>query len=129
LTSLSSGYLHRTHQRQCLRHGIRGGIDIGLSRHLAIRAVQVDYLRTQFSAIRRVNDRTLEQPRQSAEQLPLLYRYCISILKTLSRATASDSNAVPEARRDQQIPQHLLLVSFVSLPRSFLIADLVQKIP
>ncbi len=28
-----------------------GGIDIGLSRHLAIRAVQVDYLRTQFNAI------------------------------------------------------------------------------
>jgi hypothetical protein len=27
-----------------------GGIDIGLTRHLAIRAVQVDYLRTQFSA-------------------------------------------------------------------------------
>ena len=27
-----------------------GGIDIGLTRHLAVRAVQVDYLRTQFSA-------------------------------------------------------------------------------
>src|ERR1700682_2547598 len=27
-----------------------GGIDIGMTRHLAIRAVQVDYLRTQFSA-------------------------------------------------------------------------------
>ena len=27
-----------------------GGIDIGLTRHLAIRAVQVDYLRTQFNA-------------------------------------------------------------------------------
>src|SRR6202165_3079743 len=27
-----------------------GGIDIGMSRHLAIRAVQVDYLRTQFNA-------------------------------------------------------------------------------
>ena len=27
-----------------------GGIDIGLTRHLAIRAVQVDYLRTQFGA-------------------------------------------------------------------------------
>ena len=27
-----------------------GGVDIGLSRHLAIRAVQVDYLRTQFNA-------------------------------------------------------------------------------
>jgi hypothetical protein len=27
-----------------------GGIDIGLTRHLAIRAVQVDYLRTLFSA-------------------------------------------------------------------------------
>jgi len=27
-----------------------GGVDIGLTRHLAIRAVQVDYLRTQFSA-------------------------------------------------------------------------------
>jgi hypothetical protein len=28
-----------------------GGIDVGLTRHLAIRAVQVDYLRTQFSTI------------------------------------------------------------------------------
>ena len=28
-----------------------GGVDIGLTRHLAIRAVQVDYLRTQFNAI------------------------------------------------------------------------------
>jgi hypothetical protein len=28
-----------------------GGIDIGLTRHLAIRAVQVDYIRTQFNAI------------------------------------------------------------------------------
>src|SRR5438876_1856159 len=28
-----------------------GGIDIGLTRHLAIRAVQVDYLRTQFNAL------------------------------------------------------------------------------
>lgn len=27
-----------------------GGLDIGLTRHLAIRAVQVDYLRTQFNA-------------------------------------------------------------------------------
>ena len=27
-----------------------GGIDIGVTRHIAIRAVQVDYLRTQFSA-------------------------------------------------------------------------------
>jgi hypothetical protein len=27
-----------------------GGVDIGLTRHLAIRAAQVDYLRTQFSA-------------------------------------------------------------------------------
>jgi peptidoglycan-associated lipoprotein len=27
-----------------------GGIDVGLTRHLAIRAVQVDYLRTQFNA-------------------------------------------------------------------------------
>jgi hypothetical protein len=27
-----------------------GGLDIGLSRHFAIRAAQVDYLRTQFSA-------------------------------------------------------------------------------
>jgi len=27
-----------------------GGVDIGLTRHLAIRAVQVDYLRTQFNA-------------------------------------------------------------------------------
>ncbi|MBZ5722260.1 MAG: hypothetical protein LAO03_17960 [Acidobacteriia bacterium] len=27
-----------------------GGVDIGLSRHFAIRAAQVDYLRTQFSA-------------------------------------------------------------------------------
>jgi peptidoglycan-associated lipoprotein len=27
-----------------------GGIDIGLTRHLGIRAVQVDYLRTQFNA-------------------------------------------------------------------------------
>ncbi len=27
-----------------------GGLDVGLTRHLAIRAVQVDYLRTQFSA-------------------------------------------------------------------------------
>lgn len=27
-----------------------GGVDIGVSRHIAIRAVQVDYLRTQFSA-------------------------------------------------------------------------------
>jgi opacity protein-like surface antigen len=27
-----------------------GGIDIGLTRHLAIRAVQVDYLRSQFNA-------------------------------------------------------------------------------
>ena len=27
-----------------------GGVDIGLTRHLAIRAVQLDYLRTQFSA-------------------------------------------------------------------------------
>jgi opacity protein-like surface antigen len=27
-----------------------GGVDIGVSRHLAIRAIQVDYLRTQFSA-------------------------------------------------------------------------------
>jgi peptidoglycan-associated lipoprotein len=27
-----------------------GGIDFGLSRHLAIRAAQVDYIRTQFSA-------------------------------------------------------------------------------
>jgi hypothetical protein len=27
-----------------------GGIDIGLTRHLAIRVVQVDYLRTQFNA-------------------------------------------------------------------------------
>jgi hypothetical protein len=27
-----------------------GGMDIGLNRHLAIRAVQVDYLRTQFAA-------------------------------------------------------------------------------
>ncbi len=28
-----------------------GGVDIGLTRHLAIRAVQVDYLRTQFNSI------------------------------------------------------------------------------
>ena len=28
-----------------------GGIDVGLTRHLAIRAVQVDYLRTQFRTI------------------------------------------------------------------------------
>jgi hypothetical protein len=28
-----------------------GGIDIGLTRHLAIRAVQVDYIRTQFNSI------------------------------------------------------------------------------
>jgi hypothetical protein len=28
-----------------------GGIDIGLTRHLAIRAVQVEYIRTQFNAI------------------------------------------------------------------------------
>src|SRR5207248_4902401 len=27
-----------------------GGVDIGLTRHLAIRAVQIDYLRTQFNA-------------------------------------------------------------------------------
>ncbi len=27
-----------------------GGVDIGVTRHLAIRAAQVDYLRTQFSA-------------------------------------------------------------------------------
>jgi hypothetical protein len=27
-----------------------GGVDIGVSRHLAIRAIQVDYLRTQFNA-------------------------------------------------------------------------------
>jgi hypothetical protein len=27
-----------------------GGIDIGLTRHLAVRAVQVDYLRSQFNA-------------------------------------------------------------------------------
>lgn len=27
-----------------------GGIDIGMTRHFAIRAVQVDYIRTQFSA-------------------------------------------------------------------------------
>lgn len=27
-----------------------GGVDFGLTRHLAIRAVQVDYLRTQFNA-------------------------------------------------------------------------------
>ena len=27
-----------------------GGVDIGLTRHLAIRAIQVDYLRTQFNA-------------------------------------------------------------------------------
>lgn len=27
-----------------------GGVDIGLTRHFAIRAVQVDYLRTQFNA-------------------------------------------------------------------------------
>jgi len=27
-----------------------GGVDIGLTRHLTIRAVQVDYLRTQFNA-------------------------------------------------------------------------------
>jgi peptidoglycan-associated lipoprotein len=26
------------------------GVDIGLTRHLAIRAAQVDYLRTQFNA-------------------------------------------------------------------------------
>jgi hypothetical protein len=28
-----------------------GGLDIGLTRHLAIRAVQVDYIRTQFNTI------------------------------------------------------------------------------
>src|ERR1700675_2551272 len=28
-----------------------GGIDIGLTRHLAIRAVQVDYIRTQFNTL------------------------------------------------------------------------------
>jgi hypothetical protein len=28
-----------------------GGLDIGLTRHLAIRAVQVDYIRTQFNSI------------------------------------------------------------------------------
>ncbi len=28
-----------------------GGVDIGLTRHLAIRAVQVDYIRTQFNSI------------------------------------------------------------------------------
>ena len=28
-----------------------GGIDVGLTRHFAIRAVQVDYIRTQFNAI------------------------------------------------------------------------------
>ena len=28
-----------------------GGIDIGMTRHFAIRAVQVDYIRTQFNAI------------------------------------------------------------------------------
>lgn len=28
-----------------------GGVDIGLTRHLAIRAVQVDYLRTQFNSV------------------------------------------------------------------------------
>jgi hypothetical protein len=28
-----------------------GGVDIGLTRHLAIRAVQVDYLRTQFNTL------------------------------------------------------------------------------
>jgi hypothetical protein len=28
-----------------------GGVDIGLTRHLAIRAVQVDYIRTQFNTI------------------------------------------------------------------------------
>ena len=28
-----------------------GGLDVGLTRHLAIRAVQVDYIRTQFNAI------------------------------------------------------------------------------
>jgi hypothetical protein len=27
-----------------------GGVDIGVSRHFAIRAIQADYLRTQFSA-------------------------------------------------------------------------------
>jgi opacity protein-like surface antigen len=27
-----------------------GGVDIGVSRHIAVRAVQLDYLRTQFSA-------------------------------------------------------------------------------
>jgi hypothetical protein len=27
-----------------------GGVDVGVSRHLGIRAIQVDYLRTQFSA-------------------------------------------------------------------------------
>ncbi|MGH9501643.1 MAG: hypothetical protein ACRD20_02200 [Terriglobales bacterium] len=28
-----------------------GGLDIGLTRHIALRAVQVDYLRTQFNSI------------------------------------------------------------------------------
>jgi hypothetical protein len=28
-----------------------GGIDIGMTRHFAIRAVQVDYIRTQFNSI------------------------------------------------------------------------------
>jgi opacity protein-like surface antigen len=28
-----------------------GGIDIGLSRHFAIRAAQVDYLRTNFNSV------------------------------------------------------------------------------
>jgi hypothetical protein len=56
-----------------------GGIDIGLNRHLAIRAVQVDYLR-KVQRDRCVDDRTFQQPRQSAKQLPLLGRCCVSIL-------------------------------------------------
>ena len=44
-------HLHRPDQRQCLRHGLRRRIDIGLTRHFAIRAVQVDYLRTQFNSL------------------------------------------------------------------------------
>ena len=57
-----------------------GGIDIGLTRHLAIRAVQVDYIRTQFDAGDALTTGLSSSFGNSPEQLPLFNRDCVSIL-------------------------------------------------
>ena len=58
-----------------------GGVDhLGSSKHFAIRAAQLDYIRTNFNSTDALALGLFNKPEQSAEQLPFSRRNHLEVL-------------------------------------------------